>query len=142
MDVLFLFCYFSFSPSGPRVRRSACSPEEIEEQANDAVSGLTLLSDDQTQFLIGNEFKDIALHDTTGNPVEEKVKQGLHTFRRNMAAQRLRDREGYHNVIALDEDSLPIAQDIAEATGEKGRALLLDREHGVLLDDGRVVLCF
>ena len=117
-----------------------CNPEEIEQEAENALSGLTLLSDDETQILIGDDLKDIALHGTSGNPVLEKVKQGLHTFRRNMAAQHLRNHEGYHNVIALDEDSLPIAQDIAEASGEKGRALLFDREHGVLLDEGRVVV--
>ena len=129
--------------AGPRVRRSACSPEEIEEQANDAVSGLTLLSDEKTQFLIDDGFKDIALHDTITDPVLEKVKQGLHTFRRNIAAQRLRDHEGYHNVIALDEDSLPVARQLAESSGEKGRALLLHRDeqgNHVLLDEGRVVV--
>ena len=128
------------SRSASRVLRSACTPEEIEKEVREILDGLTLLSDDETQILIGESEHDIALHDTTTDPVLEKVKQGIHTFRRNMATQRLRDREGYHTIIALDEDSLPVAQDIAKNSGEKARALLLDSDHNVLLDDGRVVV--
>ena len=132
---------------GGRARRQACSTEEIEEQARVATEGLTLLSDYETRILAGSSADDIALHTSEPGSVLARVQDGIHDFRRATASQRISDHEGYHNVIALDEESFAAAQTLAQLSNresdEKGRALKLStdgRGHPVLLtDDGRVV---
>ena len=126
-----------------RRKRQTCSLEEIEEQAREATEGLTLLSDDETRILAGNSADDIALHISEPDSVLARVQDGIHDFRRATISQRISDHEGYHNVIALDEESFAAAQTLARNSDKKGRALKLStdgRGNPILLtDDGRVV---
>ncbi len=125
---------------GGRARRQACSNEEIEEDAREKVSALTLESDDNTRILVGSSNDDIALHSSGSDPVLAKVQEGIYNFRRSTTSQHIADHEGYHNIIALDSDSFSAAQTLARNSNEEGRALLFNREKGVLLtEDGRVV---
>lgn len=130
--------------TGKRRRRQVCSPEEIEEQTRETTDSLTLLADDKTRIFIDNSTDDIALHDSTNHPVLEKVQKGLHEFRRAMAAQRVAEHEGYHTYIAMagdrNDSAFAAVKALAEKEGSKGRALLYDKNHKVLLtEDGRVV---
>ena len=129
-----------------RRKRSAtsCTPEELkanEETAREAVSGLTLLADDETRILIGDITDDIAFHPVSEGAVLAKVQEGVHDFRRGMARTRISEREGYHNVIVVAEtNSDPLGAAIALAKGGKGRVLVYDSRDGRLqLTDGRTV---
>ena len=112
---------------------------KFEDGVREKAASLSLLSDDQTRIRVGDSAEDIALHDTSENPVLDRIKEKLHQFRRSMASARVSGHEGYHNYIALDNgDSLTAAKALAEKG--KGRALVYDSEHELLLtEDGRVV---
>ena len=133
------------SCSGTRRRRSACSPDEIDEQARETVDGLTLLSDDETRILVGNSPDDIALHTTEPDSALAKVQKGIHDFRRSSTSQRIADHEGYHTIIVLDSDdsSKSAATALAQNGNEETRVLSFQRDgrgNPVLLtEDGRVV---
>ena len=133
--------------SSRRRRRAVCSPEEeiaeINEQATETTEALTLLSDDETRILTGNSADDIALHISEPGSVLAKVQDGIYDFRRSSVSRRMEGREGYHNVIAIDDESFSAAQALAGNSNEEGRALKLStdaRGNPILLaEDGRVV---
>ena len=72
-----------------------------------------------------------------------KVQDGIYDFRRSTVSRRMEGREGYHNVIAIDDESFSAAQALAGNSNEEGRALKLStdaRGNPILLaEDGRVV---
>ena len=129
-------------PSSCSTRKRQTCTEPTEEEINETLSALTLLADENTRILAGDSAVDIALHDASEDPALAKIQEGLHDFRRSMASSTLKNHEGYHTVIVLedaDERALSAARTLVDGD-DKGRVLRLDVERQLLLtDDGRVV---
>ena len=111
---------------GCRISRSPTGDDNCSSKTKEAASNLNLLSGPSTELRINSANTDIALVDTSQDEKQAEFQQQYVDARREEARVKLKTRKGYHSLIALDNTSFTLANNIARAAGgDKTRAFLL-----------------
>ena len=102
------------------VGNNSCSTKTKKQ-----VTALKLLSGTNTQLYLDSSKTDIALLDTNENSQLADFQKRYTDFRRQEGKAELKNHKGFHNFIALDEDSFSDTQTMAREAGGQAKAFLL-----------------